>query len=286
MMRDTTAGWRVVRAAAWLGWQIESNWTRPLVFALYSVVKPLAMAGIVVMMYAVITRSDFGSPVFAYVYLGNAFWVYVGAVTTGMAYAVVDDRERYKMLKAVSVAPTDLRWYLVGRGAARFLGASISVLVTIGIGVFVLHLPLRLASVDWGLLAAVFAVGTAMLAALGLILAGAMLLLAHQSWSVGEALAGALFLFSGALFPLTVLPAPVRPIGYALPVMYWIELVRRALVGSLASAFPDLSGRSNLELLGIFLALTAALVGVAVAAFDWCEAEARERGLLDWTTNY
>ncbi len=244
------------------------------------------MAGIVVMMYAVVTRSDFGSPVFAYVYLGNAFWVYVGAVTTGMAYAVVDDRERYKMLKSVSVSPSDLRWYLVGRGAARFLGASISVAVTIAIGIGVLHLPLRPAAVDWGLFAVVFAAGVVMLAALGLMLAGAMLLLAHQSWSIGEAVAGALFLFSGALFPLRVLPAAIRPIGYGLPVMYWIELLRRALVGSVGPAFPDLAGRGNLELLGLFIALTAGLAGAAVLVFNWCEAEARERGLLDWTTNY
>src|SRR5512134_1877713 len=112
--------------AAWLGWQIESNWTRPALFALYAIVKPLALAGIVVVMYATITQNDFASPVFAYMYLGNAFYMYVGAVTTGMAYAVIDDRERYQMLRAVYVAPIDIRWYLVGRGVARFLTASIS----------------------------------------------------------------------------------------------------------------------------------------------------------------
>jgi ABC-2 type transport system permease protein len=278
--------WRSFLSAAWLGWQIESNWTRPALFALYAVVKPLALAGIVVMMYAVVTRADFGSPAFAYVYLGNAFYGYVGAVATGMAYAVVDDRERYRMLKLVYVAPGDFRWYLIGRGAARFLGASISVLITIAVGIWILHLPVRVRSIDWELLAAALGVGTVMLASLGLILAGAMLLLAHQSWSVGEAVAGALFLFSGALFPLGVLPRALRPIGFALPLTYWLELVRRALVGPAAIAFPELSGESSSEVLLIFAGLTVALTIVAVTAFGWCEFRARERGLLDRTTNY
>ena len=37
---------RSFKVAAWLGWQIESNWTDPFLFAVYSIVKPLASAGI------------------------------------------------------------------------------------------------------------------------------------------------------------------------------------------------------------------------------------------------
>jgi len=29
--------WRSLKAAAWLGWQIESNWTDPFLFAVYSI---------------------------------------------------------------------------------------------------------------------------------------------------------------------------------------------------------------------------------------------------------
>jgi len=41
--------------ASWLGWQIESNWTDPFLFAIYSVVKPVAGAAILVVMYAIIS---------------------------------------------------------------------------------------------------------------------------------------------------------------------------------------------------------------------------------------
>src|SRR5512135_1375775 len=111
--------WRSFRTAAWLGWQIESNWTDPFLFAVYSIVKPLASAGILVVMYSVITRGNFTSLVFPYIYLGNAFYIYVSAVMTGVAFAVIDDRERYKMLKYMYVGPINIPIYLLGRGVAR-----------------------------------------------------------------------------------------------------------------------------------------------------------------------
>jgi len=58
--------WRVVRdndrlrsfvVAAWLGWQIESNWADPFLFAIYSIVRPLSSLLILVVMYTVITKG-------------------------------------------------------------------------------------------------------------------------------------------------------------------------------------------------------------------------------------
>jgi hypothetical protein len=48
------------RTATRLGWQIESNWTDPLLFAIYSVIKPVAASLILVFMYLVITRGKTG----------------------------------------------------------------------------------------------------------------------------------------------------------------------------------------------------------------------------------
>ena len=78
--------WRSFRTAAWLGWQIESNWTDPFLFAIYSIVKPLSGAAILVVMYSIITQGNFDSPIFPYLYLGNAFYIYVGAVMAGISW--------------------------------------------------------------------------------------------------------------------------------------------------------------------------------------------------------
>ena len=274
------------RMASWLGWQIESNWTDPFLFAVYSIVKPLAGAAILVVMYSVITGADFESPIFAYIYLGNAFYIYVGQIMTGISYAVIDDREHYKTLKYIYVAPIHFPTYLLGRAVARFLVASISVFITILVGVLFLEVRIDLAAVDWPMLLIGLLVGVNMLAMMGLIMAGAMLLLVHHMWELGSSVAAALYLFSGAIFPLTVLPAFLRPIGYAMPITYWLELLRRSLVGDVAEAFPTLQGFSSLQLLGILLVLTLALGGISAVSFRLCERAARERGLIDVVTNY
>lgn len=285
-MSRTSGRWRSLRVAAWLGWQIESNWTTPILFAVYSIAKPLALAGILVAIYATVTQGDFAAPMFTYMYLGNAFYLYVGAVMTGMAYAVIDDRERYRMLKSVYVAPVDVRLYLIGRGVARFATGSAAVAITVVFGVLFLHVGIHPLAVNWPLFMVSVVIGIAMLASLGLMLAGAMLLLGHLSWAIGDAVAGALYLFSGAVFPLTALPKVLRPIGFVLPLTYWLELVRRSLVGRGPQAFPTFGNLSDLQLLGILVGQTLLLSVVAVVSFGTCDTVARERGLLDRTTNY
>jgi ABC-2 type transport system permease protein len=278
--------WRSFRTATWLGWQIESNWTDPFLFAIYSIIKPLARAGILVVMYSIITNGNFSSPTFPYIYLGNAFYTYVFSVMTGVSWAIMDDREHYKTLKYIYVAPVRIIPYLLGRGVSRFLTGSISVLITIVAGVLFLHVPFDAAKADWGLFFLSLAIGVVMLAMMGLILAAFSLLVAHHSWGMVEGVSGALFLFSGAIFPLEVLPAWLRPVGFAMPITYWLELMRRSLVGEVAQAFPTLAGFSNLQLLGIMVVLSIVFGIASVFIFRRCDYLARERGLIDMVTNY
>ncbi|MFN2216697.1 MAG: ABC transporter permease, partial [Anaerolineales bacterium] len=207
--------WRSFKGAAWLGWQIESNWADPLLFIIYSIVKPIASASILVVMYGIITHSNFENPLFPYIYLGNAFYIYVGSVMAGVAWAVIDDREHYKTLKYMYIAPIRIPYYLLGRGVARFLIGSMSVLITLLAGVIFLKLPLDLAMINFPLFFFSLIVGIIMLAMMGLLLGSITLLLVHHSFGIAEGVAGALFLFSGAIFPLEVLPTWLRPVGYA-----------------------------------------------------------------------
>ena len=277
---------RSFKVAAWLGWQIESNWTDPFLFAIYSIIKPLAGAFILVVMYSVITNGNFASPIFSYIYLGNAFYIYVGSIMSGISWAVIDDREHYKTLKYMYVAPINVPAYLIGRGVAKFLVASITVVITIAVGYLFLNVNLNLAEINWPLFLISLLIGIIMLAMMGLILAGISLLIVNNVWFIGDAVAGGLFLFSGAIFPLEVLPVWLRPIGFAMPVTYWLELLRRSLVGHIADAFPTLQGLSNLQLIGILLGLTAIFTVAAFSLFRRCEHVAQEKGLLDRVTNY
>lgn len=278
--------WRSFKVAAWLGWQIESNWTDPFLFAVYSIVKPLASAGILVIMYSIISKGNFGAAIFPYIYYGNAFYIYVGAVMAGISWAVIDDREHYKTLKYMYIAPIRIPAYWLGRGVARFLSGSIAVAITLIFGVLFLHVPLDLAKVDWPLFVFSLATGIAMLSMMGLILASITLLIAHHFFLIGEAVASGLYLLSGAIFPLDVLPAWLRPLGYAMPITYWLELMRRSLAGNVAQAFPTLARFSNLELIGILLGLSIVFAAASGAIFRFCDYRAREQGLIDMVSNY
>ncbi len=277
---------RTFTIAAWLGWQIESNWTDPFLFAIYSIIKPLSSAAILVVMYSVITRGNFGSPIFSYIYLGNAFYIYVGAIMTGISWTIIDDREHYKTMKYIYIAPISFITYLFGRGVARLLVGSISVLITILFGVLFLHVTIDPARVNWLLFFSALLVGILLLAMIGLLIAGVSLLVAHHYGAVGDSVAGALYLFSGAIFPLEVLPAFIRPIGFIIPITYWLELLRRSLVGSVADAFPTLSHFNSSQLMLILLGLTALFAILSYIVFRFCEYRARERGMIDVVTNY
>jgi ABC-2 type transport system permease protein len=283
-----SAASRSFRVATWLGWQIESNWTDPFLFLVYAIIKPVTSVMILVIMYWVITRTDTTSPYFAYMYLGNTAYIYVGSILVGVSWAVIDDREHYQTLKYIYISPISLYSYLLGRGMARFLTGTISVVITLAFGILVLGVSIYLSEIRWLYLAASMLLGLGSLVYMGLLLGAATLQMARHFWSVGESVAAALYLFCGAIFPIDALPAWLRPLAYALPLTYWLESLRRAVLGSAASkqVSPSLAGISDGQLLVILAGVTLVTAFISIYFFRWSEHQAREKGLIDMTTHY
>jgi ABC-2 type transport system permease protein len=278
--------WQSFRTATWLGWKIESNWTDPFLFLIYSVVKPITGSLVIVIMFSVITKADYSSPMFVYMFIGNTFYQYVAAIMTGVSWAIVDDREHYRTLKYIYTAPVNIPLYLIGRGVARFLTASFAVLILMVFGIFILKIPIQMANVNWGLFLLAMGLGAIMLSMLGLLLAGIALNTVRQNFFIGDVVAGSLFLFCGVIYPLDILPDGIRQIGYILPVTYWIELMRRSMVGNIAQAFPTFTQLSDLQLVLILLG-TALIFGVVgYFSFILFDKRAREKGFIDWSTSY
>jgi len=108
--------WRTFKVAAWLGWEMDSNWTEPWLFIVYSVVKPVAGAFILVLMYTVFAflpgnRQDLSA--FSYMYVGNSFFIFVGSVLFGTFQVIQSDREWYQTIRYVYMAPfrtTSISW--------------------------------------------------------------------------------------------------------------------------------------------------------------------------------
>lgn len=275
---------RSVRTAAWLGWQIESNWASPFLFAVYSVAKPIAGALILVLMYMVIAPGGVQNPLFPQIFVGNAFYIYVAMVLMGVSQAVVEDREHYGMLKYIYVAPLNIHTYLVGRGAAQAAMATVAVFIMLIFGIIALGIPMPPASIHWGMLFAAWVLGLAGLAFGGIFLGGISLITARHSFYTGEAVAGALYLLCGAVFPIDVLPKPLQLVGQALPLTYWLEALRRALLGTgTGGSLSSLTDQMLLLILGGSMVLLAV---VSVVFYRWAESVAREKGLIDMQTMY
>jgi ABC-2 type transport system permease protein len=277
---------RTLQWSSWLGWQIDSNWASPPLFVLYTLVKPLCGCLLLVCMYWAAQSASGGSAppgLLPFLYLSSACFLLVAGITVGMTQAVVTDRESYGMLKFVRISPINLRGYLIGRGVARAGQAVVGSGVTIAAGA-ILFPEFRAAfaahGVAWGWLLLYLIAGLVMLVATGLILAAAVLQMARYGMFLSEGVAGVLYLLSGAVFPITVLPPWLRPLSYVLPPTYWLEGMRRALLGPAepGSAFADWDhAHLGLALVGG----SAALAGIAHAFFRWSEGRAWRLGRYD-----
>lgn len=94
-----------------------------------------------------------------------------------------------------------------------------------------------------------------------------------------EGVGAALYLVCGAIFPVTVLPALLQDVSKAFPLTWWLEAMRRGLLGdNTARSFP---WASDAQVLVILAALTAVWVAAGVLVFSYAEQRARALGILD-----
>jgi ABC-2 type transport system permease protein len=288
---------RNLRTALFLGWRVEANWTDPLLFVIYTVVKPIASLLLLVVMISIIGGGGTGASdesVRAFVILGSALWATLVTGIAGPAWSVLEDRERYRMLKYLYVSPATFLVLLVGRGGARLVAGALGTLVALLFSVVFLDLRIEPSLVSWPLLAASVVLGIVPILAIGVLLAAICLQTRQESWSYPDAFAGALFLVTGVVFPLAVLPDPLEALGLVNPVTWWVAGVRLAVlpggpssVGGEGSLWTAVTGSAAPDATTIVLALlaTGALATLAaVAIFRSSERHARNHGLLDRTT--
>lgn len=270
--------WRTFRTAIGLGWAVESNWSDPFLFAVYTLAKPLAAAMILVVMFQVITGGQ-GTEFLQFMIVGSALWNVVFGVMGGLVQSILEDRERYRMMKYVVVTPSSLFPFLLGRSLARVIVSFVAVALTLLIGVVFLGVELR---PNLLYLVPATVIGVLGVIAIGVFMAGWCLQLRQEAWSYPEAIAGALYLVSGAIFPIDILPSVVHPLAYASPTTWWLEASRRGLLGH---GSPGSIGQLSDGQVMLFLVISVAIaVPIALSLFAWFMHRARESGLLDMTT--
>jgi ABC-2 type transport system permease protein len=273
-----TDAWRSFRTAIGLGWAIEANWSDPFLFAVYTLAKPLAAAGILIVMFQVITQGA-NTAFLQFLIVGSALWNVVFGVMAGLVQSILEDRERYRMLKYVVVTPASLFPFLLGRSLARVVVSFVAVALTLLVGVVFLGVELR---PNFVILVPATIVGVLAVVGLGIFMAGWCLQLRQEAWHYPEAIAGALYLVSGAIFPIDVLPSVLHPIAYASPTTWWLEASRRGLLGH---GSPGVIGGLPDTLVMLCLVVSTAItIPLALAAFGWFMRRARQAGILDMVT--
>ena len=275
--------WRTLRVSYWLGWQVETNWTDPLLFFIYSLAKPLGGVLIVVFMYFVVARGARG-PMLGFFVVGTALWPFVVRGVMGIAWGLISDREHWKTLRYIYTAPIPYRAYLVGRALAQATSAVAPAVITLIFGRYVLGIPIHLAAVNVQYSAAAMVMGIAGIVALGLVVVSAAMLISGEAWRMPEGVGAALYLVSGAIFPVTILPGFLQSVAQIFPLTWWLEAMRRGLLGP--GAVKSFPWAGDVQVLTYELLVTLAWIGAATVIFRIAEHRARQLGVLDQETAF
>jgi ABC-2 type transport system permease protein len=270
---------RSLIAAARLAWAIEGNWAEPFYLAVYLIVRPLAFLGLFLAVLSIGGRLDPSS--IGFVVVGQAIFQIVGAALQGPTHALLDDRERYRTIRYIFATPSSLLPVSIGRALVKAAISAISASIVITAGAL-LGMPLRATGIDLPLLICVLTLGLLSVVGLGVALGAICVQLRNDAWGYPQAVAGSVFLLCGAIFPLDVLPEPLRVIGTALPITWWIEGVRRALLSTVS---PGALGALSTPSLLLVLAVGTLVIWVAAPRLFTAGIDrARDKGYLDRNT--
>ncbi len=282
-----TGHWRTFKTAAWLGWEMDSNWTEPWLFIVYSIVKPVASAFILVLMYVVFTvlgRTQ-DPNLFSFMYVGNSFFIFVGSTLLGTFQVIQSDREWYQTIRYVYISPISYYVYILGRASSKIAVSTFAVVITLAFGAAVLGVHLGLSLAEVPVFVASLALGLFVLLAIGITLGGVTFLTARHSQGLAEAVPGIFYVFCGVLFPLSVLPGWAQGVGQAIPLTYWFDLTRRVLLAS-SPVNTGLSGYTDPQILALLVVSSVLFFALSLGVFKLGEYLARKAGKIDMLTSY
>ncbi len=241
-----------------VGWKIESNWTDPVLFATYQVIRPLASLLIV------------------------AFIVIIGASVGASA----NSASRYEVLKNIYISPGTLHPYVIGRGLVSVVNGAVSVILTLLFSVAIfngllhMNIPLNLLNVNLLMLIPAVILGIIGLLAIGYMLCAVNIVSNRMEFILGDSVSGTFFLLGGVIFPITSLPSQIQLISNVLPITFFLNAIRESF-GITSMVTGDYM--SNLA----FLALTTLVaLALGIGVFRLAEQRAKKLGLFDRKSEY
>jgi ABC-2 type transport system permease protein len=164
---------------------------------------------------------------FAFASVGIAMTTVINAATAAVASRIREE-QLTGTLEAMLTQPISTQSLAAGMSGLPFLTAVLRAAIYLGLGWLLLEL--RFPGADWVGVAAVLAISGIALSSLG-IASAAMVMIVKRGEIVVSVVVFALGLFSGALFPIEVLPNWLEPIAEVMPTTLAFDGLREGLFG-------------------------------------------------------
>jgi ABC-2 type transport system permease protein len=242
---------------------------------------PNIIAPFIITLVALLLYKDQEGPVIMYAVLGGGMMGMWGNTLYASGFSIQSERWWGTLESTLSV-PTPLIWIIAGRTLWNALIGIINGLAILLIAVFLLQAPIAVDNLPAFLFA--FLLTLLSLAALGLLFSSAFVL-TRQAGVLTNGLEFPIYVGTGCMFPLAILPLWTSPLTLSLGPSWGIDAIRIAVgynpqglwdgflgdLGSTAAYFVDL---------GVMVALSLLYLILAVYLFKVVEYRARVSGNL------
>jgi ABC-2 type transport system permease protein len=204
----------------------------------------------------------------SFILIGTALSNFISAVFWGMGYALKNDMDA-GVLESNWLAPISRPVLLIGHTITNMIVTTVTSIIMLIIGAWLFGFQTSGATLAAVVIAIPMLLG---LYGFGFMFAAVVMLMreANTLTDVGSFLVQ---IFSGANFPVTVLPKWLLPIALALPLTYGFDAIRGVLLET------DTLLPIALEYV-IMLIFMVAMIAIGLAAFRRLERSVRQRGTL------
>lgn len=264
-----------------MGIQHDIAWTTPALSVALRAVAPFATAMTVSIIYWFGTTSGtslFSPDRLAFVLVGSTLYAHVASYAWVPTVAIAEGKN-LSVFPHIYLASRSTALYVAGRLLSAFVISTVTSLAALAAAYYVLgsflgtQIPVAVNASSALLLAAALVANVPGALGLGYLLGAYSLYASKFEWSLPGYVAGLLMVFSGALFPTSILPWPVSVAAYYLPFTQFIAAARGALLPGLGS---DYAASVSLSLLG-----GGALLALGLITYFASERKARKDGVID-----
>lgn len=245
---------RLYLVSAWYSYRAVYAWQRLGPYISGKIIYPLAQ---MLLFYYIGKMAGVADPI--YIVIGNILFLPATNGISGLSMTIFGERN-FRTLPYLIASPAPRGPLFLGRSLVHIMDGLLSTVGALLLGVLVFHVNLSQANL-W-LTALCILIISFTSCGFGFIF-GSLSLRTREAWTVTTVIYLALLIFSGANFPVGVLPDSLQWISQSVPLTRGIAAARQTMAGAnWAAVQPLLAG--ELLIGGIY-------IGVGYLLFSWFE---------------